>query len=76
MSKPIQGDIVLALDRNGAVHPAIVIDVGVGTIDIGVWFVQFGSPPIALLDYVQGATEVPDVASLIAGTWCRRENCG
>jgi hypothetical protein len=76
MSKPIQGDIVLTLDRNGTVHPAIVLDVGAASIDIGSWFIQPGTPPSALLDYIQGATEVPDVASLTAGTWCRREVCG
>lgn len=74
MSKPIQGDIVLTLDRNGVVHPAHVVDVHETSIDIAVMFIQFGTE--VLQDYIQGVTEVPDVASLTASTWCRREVCG
>lgn len=80
MSSPIQGDIVLALDRNNAVHPAIVMDVIGSTLTVAVWF-DAGDPngPTGsqfIHDTLTGLTEVADVASLTSGTWCRREVCG
>ena len=80
MSKPIPGDTVLTLDPRDpsfGVRPAIVLDVGVGTIDATVWILlPNNDPPDATHRYVRDLTEVPDVASLTAGTWCRREVCG
>ena len=61
------------LDRNNAVHPAMVMDVVGGTVTATVWFDSGGQ---FTHETFAGLTEVPDVASLTSGTWCRREVCG
>lgn len=69
MSAPKIGDIVLVLDGNSAVCPAIVKTVSGTTVDV-----LFASG--AGWGVLSGLTEVADSASLGASNWARRDNCG
>lgn len=74
MSKPVVGDTVRTLDPSNNPCIALVTAVGTTTIDVVRGYEQ--SSGTFVWSPATGLTEVSDVASLTAGTWCRREVCG
>lgn len=90
MSKPIQGDVVLALafprEDGGAIGPAMVvtvhdenvIDALVAVVNpaLGALTSRAGLAEVASISDAVAPTFAPDGSIVTPGTWCRREVCG